>query len=215
MGGGMRMKKTRDQRPEDAGHDGRRLGCRPGLRPGAFGWFRRLPEPANSRTDGGDFAGSGARPTTTVRDRRYRWGNTCTTVLRLALAVVFIVAGALKIVDPIGFARNITDYDLVPETLVPVIAVVLPWWEVVAGALAVVGRWKVGALAALTGMSAAFLVMGGITLARGLSVECGCFGFLSERVGVVSVSVEAALLIVSAWLLWREMLSQPTGGGTQ
>ena len=122
--------------------------------------------------------------------------------------MVFIVAGALKIVDPIGFARNITDYDLVPETLVPVIAVVLPWWEVAAGALAVVGRWKVGALAALTGMSAAFLVMGGITLARGLSVECGCFGFISERVGVVSVSVEAALLIVSAWLLWLEVLAE-------
>lgn len=124
---------------------------------------------------------------------------------RFLLALVFAVAGGLKIGDPIGFARNITDYDLVPELFVPMIAVVLPWWEVGAGALALAGRWKVGALAMLAGMSAAFLVVGGITLARGLTVECGCFGFLSERVGPVSVSIEAALAVMSGWLLRKEM----------
>ena len=121
------------------------------------------------------------------------------------LAAIFMLAGGLKIADPIGFARNIVDYDLVPELFVPVIAVVLPWWEVAAGALAVAGRWKIGALTMLTGLSGAFLVVGAITLARGLSVECGCFGFLSERVGAVSVSVETALLIVSGLLLRKEL----------
>jgi len=124
---------------------------------------------------------------------------------RFVLAAVFMAAGGLKIADPIGFARNIVDYDLVPELFAPMIAVVLPWWEVGAAALAVVGRWKIGSLTALTGMSAAFLVVGVITLARGLSVECGCFGLLSERVGPVSVSVEAALVVMSAWLLRREV----------
>jgi hypothetical protein len=131
--------------------------------------------------------------------------NICALVLRFTLAAVFMVAGGLKIGDPIGFARNIVDYDLVPELFAPGIAVVLPWWEVGAAALALAGRWKLGALAMLAGMSAAFLVIGGITLARGLSVECGCFGFLSERVGPVSVSVEAMLVVLSVWLLKREM----------
>jgi hypothetical protein len=124
---------------------------------------------------------------------------------RFVLAAVFMLAGGLKIADPIGFARNIVDYDLVPELFAPMIAVVLPWWEVGAAALALAGRWKLGALAALTGMSAAFLVVGAITLARGLSVECGCFGFLSERVGPVSVGVEAALVVLSGWLLRTEV----------
>lgn len=124
---------------------------------------------------------------------------------RFVLAAVFMVAGGLKIGDPIGFARNIVDYDLVPELFVPMIAVVLPWWEVAAAALAVAGRWKVGALTALTGMSGAFLILGAITLARGLSVECGCFGFFSERVGLVSISIEAALLAMSVFLLRWEL----------
>ncbi len=115
---------------------------------------------------------------------------------RLVLAAVFLFAGGVKIVDPLGFARVITDYDLAPELFVPVIAVVLPWWEVAAGVLALVGPWKKGALAVLTGLSAAFFVLGVITLARGLSVECGCFGSLSERVGPVSLSIEAALVLV-------------------
>jgi len=124
---------------------------------------------------------------------------------RFMLAGVFALAGALKIADPKGFARGIADYDLVPELFVPIIAVVLPWWEVAAGALAIAGRWKIGALTVLTGLSAAFLVIGGITLARELSVECGCFGFLSERVGAVSISFEAVLFVVGALLLRREM----------
>jgi len=123
---------------------------------------------------------------------------------RFVLAAVFMLAGGLKIADPIGFARNIVDYDLVPELFAPMIAVVLPWWEVSAAALALAGRWKIGALAMLTGMSAAFLVIGAITLARGLSVECGCFGFLSEKVGPVSVGIETALLAISVLLLRKE-----------
>jgi hypothetical protein len=127
---------------------------------------------------------------------------------RFVLAAVFMVAGGLKIGDPIGFARNIVDYDLVPELFAPGIAVVLPWWEVGAAALALAGRWKLGALGMLAGMSAAFLVIGVVTLARGLTVECGCFGFLSERVGPVSVGIEAALAVMSVWVLKSEIRGQ-------
>jgi uncharacterized membrane protein YphA (DoxX/SURF4 family) len=129
------------------------------------------------------------------------WRKATAVVLRWLLAAVFLVAGGLKIADPIGFARGIVDYDLVPELIVPAIAVVLPWWEVAAGVLAVAGRWRVGALSALTGMSVAFLVIGVTTLVRGLVVECACFGFLSERVGRMSVAFEAGLVLVSALLL--------------
>ncbi|MCX7825366.1 MAG: hypothetical protein N2689_07395 [Verrucomicrobiae bacterium] len=122
----------------------------------------------------------------------------------MILAAVFIVAGALKIVNPIGFARDITDYDLAAGLIVPAIAVVLPWWEVAAGVLAIAGRWRIGALTALTGMSAAFLIVGAITFARGLSPECGCFGFMSERVGPMSLTFEAALLLACVLLLRKE-----------
>lgn len=123
---------------------------------------------------------------------------------RLILGGVFIVAGAAKVADPLAFARGIVDYDLAPELFVPALAVVLPWWEVLAGGLAIAGRWRLGALGSLTLMSAVFLGVGVITLARGLSPECACFGFMSERVGAASVGLEALLLFVAAVLLRRE-----------
>ena len=123
---------------------------------------------------------------------------------RFLLAAVFILAGVVKIIDPIGFARAIADYDLLPDRIVPVVAVVLPWWEVAAGVFAISGRWRIPSLTVLTGLSAVFLIVGTITFARGLSAECGCFGFLSERVGPASIGFEALLLAVGGLLLWRE-----------
>jgi len=124
---------------------------------------------------------------------------------RFVLGGIFIVAGALKVIDPKAFARAIVDYDLAPEITVPAIAVVLPWWEVVAGVLVIIGLWRLGALGSLTLMSEGFLVMGVITLLRGLSPECACFGFLSDRVGPASVTLEALLVVVSGLLLWIQV----------
>lgn len=124
------------------------------------------------------------------------------------LSGVYVAAGALKIADPTAFARAIVDYDLLPEMLVPAVVVLLPWWEVIAGVLAIAGFWRAGALTLLAGMSAVFLVAGVVTLARGLSPECGCFGPLSGRLGATTLLVELAVLAASAWLLRVETRDQ-------
>ena len=126
---------------------------------------------------------------------------------RVALGLlggIYVAAGAMKIADPMAFARAITDYDLLPDALVPAAAVLLPWWEVAAGALAVAGRRRVGALTLLAGMSAVFLAAGVATLARGLSPECGCFGPLGGRLGAVTLLVELTTLAAAVWLLRAE-----------
>ena len=127
------------------------------------------------------------------------------TVALLILAGIYIAAGAVKIIDPKEFARMILGYRLAPETLVPAIAVVLPWWEVVAGVLSLVSRFRRGALAILAGLSAIFFIIGAITLLRGLSPACGCFGLMSERVGMASLSLEFLLTLISVLLLQREL----------
>jgi uncharacterized membrane protein YphA (DoxX/SURF4 family) len=120
------------------------------------------------------------------------------------LGGVYIAAGALKIADPMAFARAIMDYDLLPDALVPASAVLLPWWEVAAGVLVIVGRWRAGALVLLAGMSAIFLAAGVATLARGLSPECGCFGPLGGRLGAFTLLVELTTLAAAVWLLRAE-----------
>ena len=47
-------------------------------------------------------------------------------IVRMALAALFIYAGIVKIIDPKAFAAIISTYDLVPGTLLPVVAIGLP-----------------------------------------------------------------------------------------
>ena len=122
----------------------------------------------------------------------------------LLVGAVFLAAGLLKIADPGAFARAIAGYHLLPERAVPAVAVLLPWWEIVAGGCAVAGLWRKGTLAVLAAMSAVFLAAGVVALARGLSPECGCFGPLGLRLGTMSLFQDTALLILCGTLIWRE-----------
>jgi putative oxidoreductase len=117
---------------------------------------------------------------------------------------IFIAAGALKVFDPKDFAKAIIEYRLVPEAVAPAIGVFLPWWEVVAGVLAIAGGYRRGALAVLAGLSAAFLVSSAITILRGLSPACACFGVLSARIGPATVVMDAGLLLLTGVLLVME-----------
>lgn len=134
---------------------------------------------------------------------------------RLLIGGLFVAAGGLKIIDPKSFARAIVDYQLVPSALVPLSAVLIPWWETVAGALVIAGwRWRTGALAVLTLLSAIFVGATCITLLRGLSPTCGCFGMLSERVGPMSLLLELGVLLLSASLLRAELRGEPGKAGS-
>ena len=97
-------------------------------------------------------------------------------LLRLALGGVFIYAGALKIVDAQGFARDVHHFQLTPWTLSVVIAVYLPWLEVFAGLALILRRLPLGASLALVIMTSVFLAALSIAWARGLDISCGCFG---------------------------------------
>lgn len=103
-------------------------------------------------------------------------------LLRLALGGVFIYAGALKIVDAQDFARSIHHYRLTPQALSIIIALYLPWLEVLAGLAIIVRRLSLGASLALVGMSAVFLIALTSAWARGLDISCGCFGKGEQKI---------------------------------
>jgi uncharacterized membrane protein YphA (DoxX/SURF4 family) len=95
-------------------------------------------------------------------------------IVRLALAGVFIYAGAVKLIDPRAFAAIISAYGLVPETLLPVAAIGLPLLEVIAGLALVLDRpWG---LYIITGLLAVFVFVLGYGILVELDVDCGCFG---------------------------------------
>ncbi|GIJ71939.1 hypothetical protein Voc01_068560 [Virgisporangium ochraceum] len=128
---------------------------------------------------------------------------------RLLLAGVWLVAGGTKVGDLQGSVRAVHAYDLLPYELSKVVGAALPFVEIAVGVLLVAGfATRVAATA-----SAALLVVfiGGISAAwaRGLNIDCGCFGGGGQLAAGESPSYfweiarDVALLAVAVHLVWR------------
>jgi uncharacterized membrane protein YphA (DoxX/SURF4 family) len=97
-------------------------------------------------------------------------------VVRLGLAAVFLVSGALKAVDPAQTRIAVRAYELLPSGLVGPVATALPLVELALGTLLLVGafiRWVAPASAVLLLVLMSAVVQAWV---RGLSIDCGCFG---------------------------------------
>jgi putative oxidoreductase len=124
-----------------------------------------------------------------------------TWMLRLVVGGAFIFSGALKIADPAKFAIDVSNYRLVPHELINLVAIFMPWMEVVAGAFVLAGIWLRAAALVIAGMTVMFAVVIMSALARGLNIECGCFGTLGgKHIGVVNLAIDMALFCLAAWL---------------
>jgi uncharacterized membrane protein YphA (DoxX/SURF4 family) len=94
---------------------------------------------------------------------------------RWYLAYVFLAACLHKIAYPALFAVDVATYQILPLWAVNATAILLPWVELFAAILLVVGfRARAGALL-VAGMMVVFIVALLIALAKGLDMSCGCF----------------------------------------
>ena len=94
-------------------------------------------------------------------------------VLRLGLACIFIYAGLIKLLDPRAFAHAIAQYDLIPETLLPLVAVGLPALELLAG-VGLIFEVR-GSLTIIALLLLIFLAILGYAVWHNLDIDCGCF----------------------------------------
>ena len=95
--------------------------------------------------------------------------------VRWYLGVLFVGACLHKIAVPASFALDIATYDILPLAAINLVAIGLPWIELIAGVMLIVG-WRVrGSSLVIAGMMVVFLVALCIALARGLDMSCGCF----------------------------------------
>ena len=95
-------------------------------------------------------------------------------VVRFGLAALFIYGGVVKLLDPKGFARIISAYDLVPDELLPVVAIGLPLLETLAG-VGLLFDIR-GSLAVISSLLGFFVFVLGYGILNDLNVDCGCFG---------------------------------------
>jgi len=99
-----------------------------------------------------------------------------TLLARLILGGVLLAAGGLKIGNLQKSAMSVRAYELLPIDLANFFGYVLPWIEIGMGLLLIVGAVVsiMGLLGAL--IMLAFIVAIAQAWARGLSIDCGCFG---------------------------------------
>ena len=120
---------------------------------------------------------------------------------RLVLGGLFVYAGAVKVLEPLAFAQNVRNYQLVGQSLSFVAAIILPWLEILAGLALILGVWTRGAALVVTGLLVFFIVLTAVTMARGLDVDCGCFGSLSRKSGWSVVLEDLGMLALGLALL--------------
>jgi uncharacterized membrane protein YphA (DoxX/SURF4 family) len=131
-------------------------------------------------------------------------------VLRLGLAGIFIYAGLIKLLDPRAFAHAIAQYDLIPETLLPLVAVGLPALELLAG-LGLCFEVR-GSLAIITLLLLIFLVVLGYAVWNHLDIDCGCFTAdeLDAQQGVKTAFWRDLIMMGAAlFLYWRRRSRAP------
>lgn len=127
---------------------------------------------------------------------------------RLVVGSVWVVAGALKLPDPAGSVRAVRAYELLPEAVVPTVGHLLPVVEVVLGACLLLGLLTRFTAVLSTLLMLTFVAGIASAWARGLQIDCGCFGGGGFDADAASkypgeIARDLALAAASAWLVVR------------
>jgi uncharacterized membrane protein YphA (DoxX/SURF4 family) len=133
---------------------------------------------------------------------RFNWRLVARWTLAISIGAVFVYAGSLKVRDPLRFARDIYNYQMIPWSVGVRFAFYLPWLELLCGLALIFHRFFAGALA-ITG--ALMLVFVGATVwAKGHDVDvvCGCFGSASSKLTLSWHLVLDGCILAALGYLW-------------
>ncbi|MBI3925028.1 MAG: DoxX family membrane protein [Armatimonadetes bacterium] len=124
---------------------------------------------------------------------------------RCFLGGTFVYASLDKLAHPRLFAAVIHELGVVPDRLVVLAALVLPWVELLAGGLLVAGLLSYSSAAVLGGLSLVFALVVGWAWIQGLAVPCGCFqlGESSSGIGWGHLAFDLALAAAALLVLLK------------
>jgi putative oxidoreductase len=140
-----------------------------------------------------------------IKPGRVRSTAAIWAVLGILIGALFIYAGIIKILDPVGFARDIDNYKMLPWPAAVAFGFYLPWLEVFCGIGLIIRRLYRGSLLILTGSTVLFIIASVIAKGRGLDISCGCFGHVSKGWSFGwHLALDFGILATLVILLWIE-----------
>jgi len=149
-----------------------------------------------------------------VHALRYSMIGLLNTVARIVLGVIFVYAGYDKILHPGAFAEAVFNYQLLPDFLINLTAVVLPWLEVTLGAFLLIGVWIPGAATLSTLLLTIFMAAMLFNYARGLDISCGCFSTSASEGSMTLWTIlrDAVFLLPAGYLFVTTFFPMPVVG---
>jgi putative oxidoreductase len=118
---------------------------------------------------------------------------------QIVLGLLFLAASLAKIVDVASLAKEVHNFHLAPLWSEHLLAMVLPWIELLAGLALVLGiRPRAGAW--VTGLLlVVFTIAVASAMARGLNFHCGCFGTAdATRIGWAKLGENLGMIVLAA-----------------
>jgi len=103
--------------------------------------------------------------------------------LRLLLGAFFVYASLDKIASPAAFAKIVYQWQVAGPVPSNLVAVTLPWVELLSGLLLILGVWRREAALVIALLLVVFLAAAASVLVRGIDVvNCGCVSVAKEAV---------------------------------
>lgn len=164
--------------------------------------------PAGAQAQRGPSYTDAVSDSIAVSSSRRPWQEWVTLAARIILGVTLLVAGLLKVTRLDASVQSVRLYQLLPWEITALIGSVLPILEIAVGLLLITGTFT--RLSAVLGsaLMLAFIIGIASVWARGISIDCGCFGGggeveASKTQYPLEIARDAGLLLAGAWAVWR------------
>ena len=123
---------------------------------------------------------------------------------KFILGGVFVYASFDKILHPSAFAEVVYNYNILPDGLINLTAIVLPCMELVLGIFLIINFWMPGTVVMSSLILMTFIGALLFNMARGLNVSCGCFSTtaVESSMNILTLLRDTSFLAIAVYLLY-------------
>lgn len=116
--------------------------------------------------------------------------------IRVILGLLFIFSALTKMTDLDYFVKSIENYKILPAESLNLFALIIPWMEIIIGIFLLIGLFVKESALLGSLMMVIFIAAIIIALARGLNIDCGCFGTIDgSKVGIQKLVEDFIILL--------------------